>query len=84
MPREHPLWDVMNGMRARNDKCKIPLFPTGSSYQEVIEGKKGVEVYSVSPFSLPLWHELRNFAFLYDEVEAQRTYRRLLQKLRQN
>lgn len=44
LPQQHPLWAVMNGMGARNDRCKSPLFATWSRYQEVIEGKKGVGV----------------------------------------
>jgi ribonuclease HI len=83
LPQQHPLWAVMNGMGARNDRCKSPLFATWSRYQEVIEGKKGVGVYPASPYTLPPWHELRNFAFVHDEVEARRTHRQLLQSFRQ-
>lgn len=72
----------MNGMGARNDRCKSPLFATWSRYQEVIEEKNGVGLYPASPYTLPPWHELRNFAFVYNEVEARRTHRHLLQSFR--
>lgn len=79
LPQQHPLWAVMNGMGARNDRGKSPLFATWTRYQSVIEGKKGIGVYPALPYVLPPWHELRNSAFVYDETEACRAHRRLLQ-----
>jgi len=70
LPEQHPLCAEMNGMGARNDRCKSPLFATWSRCQEVIEGGKGIGVYPAPPYTLPPWHELREYAFVYDEVEG--------------
>lgn len=79
LPQQHPLWAVMNRMTARNNRSKSPLFATWNRYQSVIKGKKGIGVYPALPYVLPPWHELRNSAFVYDEMDACRAHRQLSQ-----